>query len=84
MYITWVTGVAMLSAVAPQAPSNNLTSQVCPCLAMPQQSLTFLLTGKAGSLCTLLVLLDSFIAAMEEVSGPPGSRRGYPLSPCLP
>ncbi|CAL5227608.1 g10610 [Coccomyxa viridis] len=66
MYITWVTGVAMLSAVAPQAPSNNLTSQVCPCLAMPQQSLTFLLTGKAGSLCTLLVLLDSFIAAMEE------------------
>lgn len=28
MYITWITGPAKLSASAPQAPANNLTSQV--------------------------------------------------------
>ena len=47
MYITWVTGAATLSAAAPQAPSNNLTSQVCLCsvdksfAAVPQELPTF-------------------------------------------
>ncbi len=72
MYITWVTGAATLSAAAPQAPSNNLTSQVRLCSyegscasAMPHAPLTFLLRGKAGHLCTLLVPQDAFMANMD-------------------